>query len=83
MALRDSNLDAIKESGVQRIVTADPHAYNALKNDYKDTPSVEHISQVIAGRSRAGKIELTPVDGRKQGIYLPRSVLPGSAQRRL
>ena len=48
MALRDHNTDAIKASGVQRIVTADPHAYNALKHDYKDVPPVEHISQVIA-----------------------------------
>ena len=31
IALRDHNVDAIKASGVQRIVTNDPHAYNALK----------------------------------------------------
>src|ERR1035437_3333850 len=30
ISLRDHNVDAIKASGVQRIVTADPHAYNAL-----------------------------------------------------
>src|SRR5580704_18238507 len=41
MALRDHNTEAIKASGVQRIVTADPHAYNALKHDYKDVPPVE------------------------------------------
>ena len=45
-----TTLEAIKASGVQRIVTADPHAYNALKHDYKDVPPVEHISQVIAAR---------------------------------
>lgn len=39
-ALRDHNVDAIKASGVQRIVTADPHALNALKHDYKDIPPV-------------------------------------------
>jgi Fe-S oxidoreductase len=32
-------------AGVKHIVTADPHAYNALKNDYRDMPPVEHISQ--------------------------------------
>jgi Fe-S oxidoreductase len=56
-ALRDQNTEAIKESGVERIVTADPHAYNALKHDYKDMPPVEHISQVIAREVKAGKIQ--------------------------
>ena len=61
MALRDHNVAAIKESGVQRIVTADPHAYNALKNDYKDVPQVEHISQLIAREVKTGKIKFNPV----------------------
>jgi Fe-S oxidoreductase len=62
MALRDHNVEAIKESGVERIVTADPHAYNALKHDYKDVPPVEHISQVIAREVKAGKIKFNPVE---------------------
>ena len=62
MALRDHNTDAIKASGVQRIVTADPHAYNALKHDYKDVPPVEHISQVIAREVRAGNIQFSRVE---------------------
>jgi Fe-S oxidoreductase len=62
MALRDHNVEAIKASGVQRIVTSDPHAYNALKHDYKDVPPVEHISQVIARQVRAGGIRFNPVD---------------------
>jgi len=62
MALRDDNVEAIKESGVQRIVTADPHAYNALKHDYKDIPPVEHISQVIAREVKAGKLKFEPTD---------------------
>ena len=57
-SLRDHNVDAIKSSGVRRIVSADPHACNALKNDYKDVPPVEHISQVIAREVKAGKIKL-------------------------
>src|SRR5208282_3583092 len=61
MALRDHNVDAIKASGVKRIVTADPHAYNALKHDYKDVPPVEHISQVIAREVKAGKIKFNPI----------------------
>ncbi len=62
MALRDHNVDAIKASGVKRIVTADPHAYNALKHDYKDVPPVEHISQVIAREVKTGKIKFNPLE---------------------
>jgi Fe-S oxidoreductase len=62
MALRDHNADAIKASGVRQIVTADPHAYNALKHDYKDVPPVEHISQVIAREVQAGKIKFNAVE---------------------
>jgi Fe-S oxidoreductase len=61
-ALRDHNTDAIKASGASRLVTADPHAYNALKHDYKDVPPVEHISQVLAREVKSGKIQFNPVD---------------------
>jgi Fe-S oxidoreductase len=62
MALRDNNVEAIKTSGVQRVVTADPHAYNALKHDYKDMPPVEHISQVIAREVKTGNLKLNAVE---------------------
>jgi Fe-S oxidoreductase len=62
ISLRDHNVDAIKASGVQRIVTADPHAYNALKHDYKDVPPVEHISQVICREVKSGNLKLDPVE---------------------
>ena len=61
MALRDQNAEAIQAAGVQRIVTADPHAYNALKHDYKDLPPVEHISQLIAREVESGKIKFKPI----------------------
>jgi Fe-S oxidoreductase len=61
MALRDHNADAIKASGVSRIVTSDPHAYNALKHDYSDVPPVEHISQFVARQMKAGKIKFNSI----------------------
>ena len=62
MALRDHNTDAIKASGVHRIVTSDPHAYNTLKHDYKNVPPLEHISQVIAREVRSGNIRFNRVE---------------------
>jgi Fe-S oxidoreductase len=62
MALRDHNIEAIKASGAKRIVTADPHAFNALKHDYKNVPPVEHISQVIARDVQAGRIKFSPLE---------------------
>jgi len=61
IALRDHNTEAIKASGVRRIITSDPHAYNALKHDYKELPPVEHISQVIARAVRTGTLTLSAV----------------------
>jgi len=62
LALRDHNSQVIQASGVKRILTADPHAYNALKHDYKHVPPVEHISQVIAREVKAGKIQFHPIE---------------------
>ncbi|HTR68309.1 MAG TPA: (Fe-S)-binding protein, partial [Terriglobales bacterium] len=62
MALRDHNTEAIQASGATRIVTADPHAYNALKHDYRDMPPVEHISQVLAREVKSGKLKFNPVE---------------------
>ena len=60
--LKDQNTDAILNSGVKNIITADPHAYNALKKDYQDLPPVEHISQTITRYVKAGKLRLKPAD---------------------
>lgn len=64
MDLKDQNTEAILNSGVGRIVTADPHAYNALKHDYEGLPPVEHISQVIDRQIKSGKIQVQNVENR-------------------
>jgi Fe-S oxidoreductase len=69
MNLKSSNTEAILESGVKHIVTADPHAMNALKNDYKGLPPVEHISQFIARAVKEDKIKLKPVEGNDIYVY--------------
>ena len=68
--LKERNTEAILNSGAEKIVTADPHAYNALTKDYRDLPPVEHISQTIVRNVKAGKIRLKPAgDTGKKYVY--------------
>jgi Fe-S oxidoreductase len=60
--LRDRNTDAIVKTGVDHIVTGDPHTFNALKHDYKDVPPVAHISQTLTQCIKSGKLRLKPVE---------------------
>ena len=66
--LKAHNSELIEASGAAGIVTADPHAYNALKNDYPGTPPVEHISQLVARQIRSGKLKFKPASN-GQTVY--------------
>jgi Fe-S oxidoreductase len=61
--MRQMNTEAIQASGVTHIITADPHAYNVLKNEYQGLPPVEHISQFIARNVKSGALRLTGAKG--------------------
>ncbi|MDZ7762025.1 MAG: (Fe-S)-binding protein [Desulfovermiculus sp.] len=61
-SLKEHNTQAILDSGVETIVTADPHALNALTKDYQGLPRVEHIAEYILGQVQAGKLTLSPLE---------------------
>jgi len=59
--LKSNNTEAIKGSGAKKIITADPHTFNVLKNDYEGLPPVEHISQLIAQKAKSGELQFDKV----------------------
>ena len=67
--MKEMNTEAIAGSGAKHIITADPHAYNVLKNEYGELPPVEHISQFIARNVKSGAIRLTGVNGDGGKVY--------------
>lgn len=61
--LAQGNVELLKELGVKKIVTACPHCYNTLKNDYPQLGGdfdVYHHTEFIHMLARDGKISLNP-----------------------
>jgi Fe-S oxidoreductase/nitrate reductase gamma subunit len=57
------NVELLKELKVKKIVTACPHCYNTLKNDYPQlggTFDVYHHTELLSMLARDGKIQVTP-----------------------
>ncbi len=67
--LKAQNTEAILESGVKQIVTADPHALNALKKDYTGLPPVKHISEIVAEKIESGVLTMKPCENRDK-VYV-------------
>jgi len=61
--MAQGNVDLIKELGVKKIVTACPHCFNTLKNDYAQLGAefdVYHHTEFIYMLAKEGKISLNP-----------------------
>jgi len=60
--IAEKNITLFKESGVSKIVTISPHAYNAIKNEYPrfgGNFEVFHSTQLIRDLVIKGKVKLT------------------------
>lgn len=58
--LATANIETMNRYGVKKVVTACPHCFNTIKNEYKDFGGqyeVTHHSQFIAGLIKDGKIK--------------------------
>ncbi|MFZ2491941.1 MAG: (Fe-S)-binding protein [Thermoanaerobaculia bacterium] len=69
-SLKEQNTEAIKASEARNIIVNDPHALNALRNDYVDMPPVQHVSELIALKIENGQLKLNPLaDASKTYTY--------------
>jgi Fe-S oxidoreductase len=65
--LAEQNLAQFKEIGVKKIITLDPHAFNAFQKDYRElgaTFEVYHYSQILAPLIQSRKIPLASYKAR-------------------
>jgi Fe-S oxidoreductase/nitrate reductase gamma subunit len=61
--MAEGNVALLNELGVKKIITACPHCYNTLKNDYPQLGGnyeVIHHTEMISMLARQGKISISP-----------------------
>jgi Fe-S oxidoreductase len=56
--LMEENMEVLNGIQFNRIVTADPHAFNTLKNDYSLNVKVAHYTEMFADLVAQGKLKL-------------------------
>jgi len=59
--LADQNIELFTTLGIKKIITLDPHAFNAFKNDYPERGAeleVYHYTQVLAPLFEGNKLQL-------------------------
>ncbi|MBN2126585.1 MAG: (Fe-S)-binding protein, partial [Deltaproteobacteria bacterium] len=55
--LAQTNINTFKEKGITKVISLDPHSFNAFKNEYPDLGGefeVLHYTQVLAGLIKSG-----------------------------
>ncbi len=55
----EKNIAAFQARQFRQIVAFDPHAFNAVRNDYPEKFPIVHASQFMADALRSGKMKLT------------------------
>lgn len=73
-ALAKENVETLNELGVKKVVTACPHCFNTLKNEYPAFGGhyeVQHHTQMISDLIGSGRIELTEEVNKKVTFHDP------------
>ncbi|MGQ9705543.1 MAG: (Fe-S)-binding protein [bacterium] len=66
------NIDKFNDRGISKIITACPHGYNTIKNEYPQFGyecEIYHHTQIISKAIKEGKLKLEKIDNNDRVIY--------------
>ncbi len=72
--LAESNISALKEAGVKKIIVSSPHCYHALTNEYPKLGGsfgVEHVSQYLLDLIKKNRLSFTGEVNKKVAYHDP------------